>query len=141
MKSDFTITCDFSTAKSKQSLYEALLKCSGKALVTVESIGPQRTMAQNAFYWAVPVQMLAAIFVESGQSDSQAEASEAAHEHLKEKFLIRMKLNPKTGEAVRIAGSSKRLSVSAFIHYIEQCLVYLQTEWGCEIPQDKSYAA
>lgn len=100
----------------------------GRMRISVEPIGEKRSLDQNAYWWAVPVKILAE---HCGYTDSQMH-----YALLGECFGY---TSGPTGKAVPVKPSSSELTVAEFTQLIEWVLTWAPTELGVIIPGPSEY--
>ena len=91
--------------------------------VTLQAERKERSLAQNRYYWSVVVPIF---------GEWTGESKDEAHETLKTIHLQQDFVLP-TGELVRKAGSTKRLSTVDFQAYVERVCVWCAQQ-GVFIP-------
>jgi hypothetical protein len=94
----------------------------GQYRIIIESVGQDRTDAQNRFYWAV----LNEIAKQTGTDN------EDLHEHFKARFLQDHSVRP-----ARIK-STAELDVREFTHYIDRILSFI-ADFGVTITQTREF--
>ena len=100
----------------------------GRARVSVDIIGDKRSLDQNAYWWAVPVKLLAE---HCGYTDAQMH-----YALLGECFGY---TTGPTGKAVPVKPSSSELSVAEFKQLIDWVLTWGPSELGVVIPDPSDY--
>lgn len=100
----------------------------GRMRIAVEPIGEKRSLDQNAYWWAVPVKLLAE---HCGYTDSQMH-----YALLGECFGY---TSGPTGKAVPVKPSSSELTVAEFTQLIEWVLTWGPSELGVIIPGPSEY--
>jgi hypothetical protein len=95
----------------------------GRVRVSVEPIGDKRSLDQNAYWWAVPVKLIAE---HCGYTDAQMH-----YALLGECFGF---TPGPTGHPVPVKPSSSELTLEEFKHLIDWVLIWAPTELGVLIP-------
>ena len=115
----------------------AALKLWGSRPVVIE-IRPweeTRRARANAFYWLAIGKVVAYERAEGFGADW---STDDWHERLKLAFNSKTLVDPSTGEEMRIAQSTAKLSVEDFSAYLEQCLLLFAERYGLVIEPTKS---
>lgn len=87
-----------------------------KISLTIEKWRKTRSQEQNRYYWGVMVEA-----VKLGLNDvGYKMTTEATHELLKYKFLIKELVNEETGEILNTIGSTTGLSTSEFMEFVAE---------------------
>ena len=102
----------------------------GEYWITVERKKAKRSLDQNAYWWAVPVKILAE---HCGYTENQMH-----YALLGECFGYTSGLN---GRPMPVKPSSSDLSVEEFTHLIDWCLTWAAAELGVIIPNPNEVAA
>ena len=92
--------------------------------VIIRKLRSQRSLAQNAYWWAVPVEIMAEFMGEDRPATHYALLGECFGYHL----------NEKVGKQVPNKGSSSALTVEEFSALIEWCPPWAMTTFGVSIP-------
>lgn len=74
----------------------------------------QRSLNQNAFYWSILLEFFQELFLEVW---GEIKSKEEIHEILKFTCNYEEKINPVTGEIIRIAKSTTELTTSGWMDY------------------------
>ena len=74
----------------------------------------QRSVPQNSFYWGIILEFFQGLFLEAW---GEIKSKEEIHEILKFTCNYEEKINPATGEIIRIAKSTTELTTSAWMDY------------------------
>ena len=74
----------------------------------------QRSLQQNKFYWSILLEFFQGLFLESW---GEIKSKEEIHEILKFTCNYEEKINPATGEIIRIAKSTTELTTSGWMDY------------------------
>ena len=90
--------------------------------VTIERVGRQRTLNQNAYYWAVPVKML---------SEFWGYETDEVHVILRKEFL---RIPGEGGKPDRI-GSTRDLTTITWEKYMEKIRRWAAIKWDLYIPE------
>lgn len=96
----------------------------GPVVVKIERRKPKRSLDQNAYWWSVPVKLIAE---HCGYTDAQMH-----YALLGECFGY---VPGPNGQPVPVKPSSSDLSVKEFTHLIEWVLTWAPSELGVEIPE------
>ena len=100
-------------------------------VVIVERRRRKRTQNQNAYYWAVIVQMICDGLNAAGENVNPQEV----HEFLKFRFLRIQKTDPDTGELLwEYSRSTSALKAFEFSLYLDQCIQFAAEYLGIQIP-------
>lgn len=109
----------------RAGVLEHVRSLNGQAVdVVIKKAKDKRSLDQNAYWWAVPVKILAE---HCGYTDAQMH-----YALLGECFGYTA--GP-TGQPVPVKPSSSDLSTQEFKHLIDWCLTWAPTELGVEIPE------
>ena len=109
--------------KRNSFLNELHLFAGKKVILTVEKKKRKRSLDQNAYYWGVVVPEVKRGYYDVGYIYSESET----HDELKKMFIVKEKVNFKTGEIKEVIGSSTELSTTEFLEFIAQI-----QQWGAE---------
>lgn len=118
---------EFDRASFKRALHAL---APGRYTLRMKRGSTKRTLDQNAYWWAVPVKLLAE---HCGYTDSQMH-----YALLGECFGYTA--GP-TGQPVPVKPSSSDLTVEEFTHLIEWVLTWAPTEMGVVLPAPNEVAA
>lgn len=102
----------------------------GPVVVKVERAKPRRSLDQNAYWWAVPVKLIAE---HCGYTDAQMH-----YALLGECFGY---IAGPNGQPVPVKPSSSELTVEEFTHLIDWVLTWAPTELGVNLPAPDERAA
>lgn len=104
----------------------------GKEIVlTVTRKAKFRSLNQNAYYWAVVIQMIYEAMNEQGENVDP----KTVHEFLKLRFLKFQKIDHDTGEVIYEFGrSTSGLFTFEFAFYLENCFDFAKVYFGITIP-------
>lgn len=105
---------------------------SGREIVlTVERKRKKRSLNQNAYYWAVVIQMIYEAMNDAGDNVTIKEV----HEFLKFRFLRIQKVDQNTGVLLyEYSRSTSALKTFEFSIYVDQCIQFAATFLGITIP-------
>ena len=92
----------------------------------------QRSILQNAFYWGPTLEFFQGLFLESwGEIKSKGEI----HEILKFTCNYEEKINPATGEIIKIAKSTTELTTSGWMDYEQQLKQFALDYFNAVLPE------
>ena len=124
-----TVTLDGFHLDDKDGFKKAVARLPlGRVRVSVDIIGDKRSLDQNAYWWAIPVKLLAE---HCGYTDAQMH-----YALLGECFGYTA--GP-TGKAVPVKPSSSDLTVAEFKQLIDWVLTWGPSELGVVIPDPSHY--
>ena len=128
----WSILCDFDDATQRRTTLAHLVALRGRWRLTLTPFRVRRTDAQNAYYWAVIVEL----FYEFLRAQDWSISSPTdAHEILKSKFLTVDVVHPQTGETIgQRVRSTTELNVEQMSDYLERCRHWLQEFFGLVLP-------
>ena len=127
-----TVTNDGRLELDSRGAFRAALRAmpAGPVTIRIRKQRPQRTLDQNAFWWAVPVKLLAE---HCGYTDAQMH-----YALLGECFGYTA--GP-TGQPVPVKPSSSDLTVDEFSRLIDWVLTWAPTELGVNLPAPGEWEA
>jgi hypothetical protein len=114
------IADDFEGFKEEYAKFEGL-----RVIVTVGKETKKRSKKQNNYYFGIIVKEFSSV---TGYT------SEEAHEILKFQFLKEMKVNKETGLMMEYSRSTAGLTTTEYEEYLEQCRIFLNINFGCNVP-------
>lgn len=97
---------------------------SGEYLLTVTKVFPARSLDQNAYYWAVPVKVIAEYI---------GDDEKAADRLIRAACLSETILLP-NGSAMQIVGEHKSLTTAEFARFIDRVRVWAKNDHDVPIP-------
>lgn len=92
----------------------------------------QRSLQQNKFYWSILLEFFQQLFLESW---GEIKSKEEIHEILKFTCNYEEKINPATGEIIRIAKSTTELTTSGWIDYEQQLKQFALDYFNAILPE------
>lgn len=92
----------------------------------------QRSLNQNAFYWGPTLEFFQGLFLDSW---GEIKSKEEIHEILKFTCNYEEKINPATGEIIRIAKSTTELTTSGWIDYEQQLKQFALDYFNAVLPE------
>ena len=98
--------------------------------VTVEKKKRNRSLSQNSYYWGVVVPMVRQGLIDVGYKVGL----EDAHVFIRDEFSYKELVNEKTGEVLKTKQSTKNMSTTEFIVYLEQIQIWSAEFLGVVIP-------
>jgi hypothetical protein len=102
-----------------------------KVTITIKTRRKARSLPQNSFYWGYFLQFEIDAFLEFwGEKYDKMQI----HEWNKQNFLGDVKVIEKTGEIVRLPGSSKELNTIEFEEKLEDIRQWFRMNFEWEIP-------
>lgn len=108
----------------QQRLKEYLAGIKGEVEITIKRWRPNRTLNQNAYYWAVCLALVA---------DHTGFDPEEVHQIFEKKFLAYQK--PYKGKRYWFYKRCSSLNTAEFGEYLEKIIRFAGQELGVEIPQ------
>ena len=102
--------------RRKQFLEELFMFAGKKVEIRVEKKRKKRSTLQNAYYWSVVIPMVKKGYYDVGDIYTLKET----HNELKKMFIIKEKVNYKTGEIKQITGSTTELTTTEMMEYFAQ---------------------
>jgi hypothetical protein len=96
----------------------------GEYLVIIEKCFPSRSLDQNAYYWAVPVKIIAEYIGDDSREADRIIKSEI----LQDRILL------PNGKIVEVVGEHKNLSTAEFTNFIDRVRVWATNELNVHIP-------
>jgi hypothetical protein len=109
---------------------EMLMFAGKKVVLSVERKKKKRSIDQNRYYWKVVVPMAKAGLYDVGYIYTLKET----HERMKRMFIIKEKVNFKTGEIEQITGSTTELTTTEMMEYFAQIQQWASEYLGVVIP-------
>lgn len=129
---EFFIHIDAGQVTNKQVLENILRKLtSGRYLVKIKKHN-KRTLNQNAYYHGIVVPLVKDGLIDIGYNEIKT--NEDAHEVIKYLFLKKTIPNEHTGEAIELLGSTKELSTTEFILFIQEIQQWAAEFLNIQIP-------
>lgn len=123
MKKGFKVACKVSggklslTTKQKKELLKGVSKSYPEdqpVWLCVQDRKTRRSISQNAYYWGVVLKIASSAFTHVGHDEI---TPEIAHEFFKSKYLQSADiLDAETGELIRVAGSSTKLTKTILVN-------------------------
>lgn len=102
-----------------------------KGIMTLEKKKKKRSLNQNRYWWKILVPI-----VQQGLNDVGifCPTPEHAHDVIKLQFLSREEVNQKTGETLKVLGTTTTLSTSEFMDLISEVQAFGAEFLGVTIP-------
>jgi len=116
--------------KRKEFESEMLMFAGKKVVLTVEKKTRKRSIDQNSYYWGVVVPMAKAGLYDVGYIYTLEET----HDKLKKMFIIKEKVNFKTGEIQQETGSTTELTTTGMMEYFAQIQQWAAEYLSIDIP-------
>lgn len=95
----------------------------------------QRSVNQNAFYWGPTLEFFQQLFLDAW---AEIKSKEEIHEILKFTCNYEEKINPATGEIIRIAKSTTELTTSGWMDYELQLKQFAMDYFNSVLPEPNS---
>lgn len=122
---------DFSNARTKQMVLAHIKRADGLHWFEFRRCRDQRTLKQNAWYWAVAIKHVQAAIEEAW---GERLSSDEIHVLLRGMFLKRPIVNQSTGEVKgETILSTTALDTAEFSAYLERVIAWLADNFGITI--------
>ena len=95
----------------------------------------QRSINQNAFYWSILLEFFQGLFLEAW---GEIKSKEEIHEILKFTCNYEEKINPATGEIIKVARSTTELTTSGWMDYELQLKQFAKDYFNAVLPEPNS---
>lgn len=128
---------DFDDAALKRVVIDAIKAAKGLHWFTLTRCRNQRSLAQNAWYWACHIPHTVAALSEAW---GETVTADEAHLFLRGRFLSRPIVNRETGEEVgAVPLSTTALDTKEFSEYLDRVALWLAETFGVVVPPADTY--